>query len=105
MNPMYFIAALVIMAGVTYLIRLLPLLFIRRRITSRFIRSFLYYVPYTVLSSIAFPAIFLSTGSLVSGIVATAVCLLLAYKGRGLITCMTCTILSVLIIEGVLLLI
>ena len=104
MNPVYFITALVLMAGVTYLIRLLPLLFIRRRITNKFIRSFLYYVPYTVLSAIAFPAIFLSTGSLISGILATVVCLLLAYRGRGLITCMVGTILAVLLTEGLLLL-
>ena len=104
MNPVYFITALVLMAGVTYLIRLLPLLFIRRRITNKFIRSFLYYVPYTVLSAIAFPAIFLSTGNLISGILATVVCLLLAYRGRGLITCMVGTILAVLLTEGLLLL-
>lgn len=104
MNPIYFITALVVMAGVTYLIRLLPLLFIRRRITNKFIRSFLYYVPYTVLSAIAFPAIFLSTGSLISGILATVVCLLLAYRGRGLITCMVGTILAALLTEGLLLL-
>ena len=104
MNPIYFIAALALMAGVTYLIRLLPLLFIRRRITSKFIRSFLYYIPYTVLSTIAFPTIFLTTGSLISGIVATVVCLILAYKGVGLITCMASTILTVLLTEGILLL-
>ena len=104
MNPVYFITALVLMAGVTYLIRLLPLLFIRRRITNKFIRSFLYYVPYTVLSAIAFPAIFLSKGNLISGILATVVCLLLAYRGRGLITCMVGTILAVLLTEGLLLL-
>lgn len=103
MNPIYFIAALALMAGVTYLIRLLPLLFIRRRITSKFIRSFLYYIPYTVLSTIAFPTIFLTTGSLISGIVATVVCLILAYKGVGLITCMASTILTVLLTEGILL--
>lgn len=104
MNPIYFITALVVMACITYLIRLLPLLFIRRRITNRFIRSFLHYVPYTVLSAIAFPAIILSTGSLVSGVFATVVCLLLAYRSRGLITCMVGTILASLITEGLLLL-
>ncbi|MBQ7344191.1 MAG: AzlD domain-containing protein [Clostridia bacterium] len=105
MNPTYFFTALLVMAGVTYLIRLLPLLFIRRRITNRFIRSFLYYVPYAVLSAIAFPAIFLSTGSLISGILATVVCLLLAYRGKGLIACMLGSIATVLIAEGLLLLI
>ncbi len=104
-EPIYFILALAVMAGVTYLIRLIPLIFIKKRITNRFIRSFLYYVPYTVLSAIAFPAIFLSTGSLVSGILATVVCLILSYRGKGLITCMLGSIATVLVIEGLLLLI
>ena len=104
-RPVYFIIALTVMALVTYLIRLIPLLFVRRRITNRFIRSFLFYVPYTVLSAIAFPAIFLSTGNLISGVVATLVCLLLAYRGRGLIPCMLASIITVLIIEGIILII
>jgi branched-subunit amino acid transport protein len=104
-RPVYFIIALLVMAGVTYLIRRLPLLFIRRKITNRFIRSFLYYVPYTVLSVIAFPAIFLSTGNLISGISATAVCLFLAYKEKGLVVCMLGSISTVLIIEAILLLV
>ena len=105
MDPMYFILALAVMAGITYLIRLLPLLFIRRRITNRFIRSFLYYVPYAVLASIAFPAIFMSTGNIASGIVATLVCLLLSYKNKGIIVCMAGSILAVVATEGILLLI
>ena len=104
MSTKYFIIALAVMAGVTYLIRLLPLLFVRKKITSVFIRSFLYYVPYTVLSAIAFPAIFMSTGNVISGIIATAVCLLLSYKGKGLIVCMFGSILSVVVIEGLILL-
>ena len=104
MNVKYFILALAVMAGVTYLIRLLPLLFVRKKITNVFIRSFLYYVPYTVLSAIAFPAIFLSTGNVISGIIATAVCLLLSYKGKGLIICMFGSIVSVIVIEGIILL-
>ena len=104
MSTTYFVAALAVMAGVTYLIRLLPLLFVRKKITSVFIRSFLYYVPYTVLSAIAFPAILLSTGNIVSGIVATVICLILSYKGKGLIVCMFGSIVSVIAIEGIFLL-
>lgn len=105
MNIKYFALALAVMACVTYLIRLLPLIFIRKRIKNKFLRSFLYYVPYTVLSAIAFPAIFLSTGNLISGIIATLVCILLAYKGKNLIFCMSVSIISVVIVEGILLLI
>ncbi len=104
MNIKYFALALTVMACVTYLIRLLPLIFIRRRIKNRFIRSFLYYVPYTVLSAIAFPSIFLSTGNLISGTIATLVCILLAYKGKDLIFCMSGSIISVIVVEGMLLL-
>jgi len=104
MNTGYFITALAVMAGVTYLIRLLPLLFIRRRITNRFIRSFLHYVPYTVLSAIAFPAIFFSTEHVLSGLMAAAVCLILSYKGKGLILCMLGGVITVLAVEGLLLL-
>lgn len=53
-----------VMAIVTYLIRMLPLALIRRRIKSRFFRSFLYYVPYVTLSVMTFPAILYSTGSI-----------------------------------------
>ena len=74
------------MAAVTYLIRVLPLTLIRREITNRTIRSFLYYVPYAVLSAMTFPAIFSSTGSEVSAVVGCVVAIVLAYMKRGLLT-------------------
>jgi len=103
-GPVYFFLALLIMAGITYLIRLLPLLFVRKRIKNKFLKSFLYYVPYVVLSVIAFPAIFFSTDNLVSGIVATLICASLAYRGKGLIICMGGGILSALLCEIVIML-
>ena len=57
-----------VMAGVTYLIRLLPLTFIRREIKNTFIRSFLYYVPYVTLSVMTFPAILYATENLWSAL-------------------------------------
>ena len=87
------------MAGVTYLIRLLPILFIKRKIKSRFIRSFLYYVPYTVLTVMAFPTVLSCTGNYVSSIAATVVCMILAYFGRGMITVALGGALSVIITE------
>lgn len=77
---------LVVMAGVTYLVRMLPLAFFRRQIKNRFFRSFLYYVTYAVLGAMTFPAIFFCTGSVVSGIAGTAVALILAFAGRSLLT-------------------
>ena len=74
-----------VMAGVTYLIRVIPFGFFRKKITSRFLRSFLYYIPYAVLSAMTIPAIFYSTGSLPTAIAGTAVALVLAYFDLPLI--------------------
>ena len=72
---------MLVMAGVTYLIRALPLVLIRREIKSRFIRSFLYYVPYVTLSVMTFPAILYSTSTVWSAVGALVVASLLALKG------------------------
>lgn len=74
-----------VMAGVTYLIRMIPLTLVRRQIKSRFINSFLYYIPYTVLSAMTFPAIFNSTGNIITSSVGTVTALILAYVGMPLI--------------------
>ena len=74
-----------VMAGVTYLIRMLPLTLFRKKIRSRFFRSFLYYVPYAVLSAMTIPAIFYATGSTVTSLVGTAVAVALAYMNMPLI--------------------
>ena len=74
-----------VMAGVTYLIRMIPFTFFRKKIKSRFIRSFLHYIPYAVLSAMTFPAIFYSTDSFVSAAVGTVAALVLAYLGLPLI--------------------
>ena len=74
-----------VMAGVTYLIRMLPFAFFRKKITSKFLRSFLYYIPYAVLSAMTIPAIFYSTGNRVNAIVGTVMALVLAYFNLPLI--------------------
>lgn len=70
--------AILLMAGVTYLIRVLPLVLIRREIKSRFIRSFLYYVPYVTLSVMTFPAILSATGTVWSALAALVVAAVLS---------------------------
>lgn len=75
-----------VMAAVTYLVRLLPLTLIRRKIENRFIRSFLYYVPYATLSAMTFPAILTATGSVLSVALGFATALLLAFRGKSLLT-------------------
>lgn len=75
---------MLIMAGVTYLIRVLPLTLIRKEIKSTFIRSFLYYVPYVTLSVMTFPAIIKATQNPVAAAIAFVVAILLAWFGRSL---------------------
>ena len=76
---------ILVMAGVTYLIRMLPLAFFRRKVRSRFFRSFLYYLPYAVLSAMVIPSVFSSTGSVITAAVGLAVAVLLAWLERSLI--------------------
>ncbi len=73
------------MAVTTYLIRMLPLTIFRKPITSRFLKSFLYYVPYACLTAMTFPAILHSTDSLISGAAALVVAVALSYRGKSLI--------------------
>ena len=68
-----------VMAVVTYLIRMLPFTLFRKKISSRFIRSFLYYIPYAVLAAMTIPAIFYSTGNVASSVIGAAVAVILAY--------------------------
>ncbi len=73
------------MAITTYLIRVLPLTIFRKPIQSRFLRSFLHYVPYACLTAMTFPAILSSTASIISGGAALIVAVALAYRGKSLI--------------------
>ena len=82
MNIYIYIAA---MAVTTYLVRMLPLAVFRKPIKSRFIRSFLYYVPYVTLAVMTFPAILDATGSPVAGLLALVVGILAAYFGMSLL--------------------
>ena len=76
---------LAVMFGVVYLVRVLPLTLFRRKITSRFLRSFLYYVPYITLAVMTFPAIVDATQSPLAGLAALAAGILLAWFGVGLL--------------------
>lgn len=74
-----------VMAGATYLIRMIPFTFFRKKIKSKFFRSFLYYIPYAVLSAMTIPAIFYSTGSMATAVAGTAAAVILAYFNLPLI--------------------
>ena len=94
---------ILIMAGVTYLIRMLPLTLIRKRITSPFIRSFLYYVPYVTLAVMTFPAILSGTDSFWSGLAAFAVAVTLSFRNKGLIFTAIATSMTVFALELIIL--
>ena len=76
---------LFVMAGITYLIRMLPMVLIKNKIQNKYILSFLYYVPYTVLSVMTIPAIFYSTGSICSAVAGFFAALVMAYFGKSLL--------------------
>ena len=84
-EPSYVYIAILTAAAVSYAIRVLPLTLIRRPIRSRFIRSFLYYVPYVTLALMTFPAIINATQSPVSGAIALAAGIIAAWLGAGLL--------------------
>lgn len=75
---------ILIMAGVSFLIRVLPLTLIRKQIKNQFFQSFLYYVPYVTLAVMTFPAIIQATQSTVSGVLALAIGIFAAWNGAGL---------------------
>ena len=97
------IASLLVGAGVmfagTYLCKGLTLLCFRKNIKNTFVKSFLYYLPYSVLAVMVFPVILFSTSSIWSGIAGTAVALLLAYFRKGLLVVALSSIATVFVVE------
>ena len=86
MSNKYILLCILTTATVTYLIRMIPMVFFRKKIENKWVRSFLYYVPYSVLAAMTFPAVFTSTGSFAGGIAGCVVAVVLAYLRRGLLT-------------------
>lgn len=91
-----------VMAVTTYLIRALPLLFFKKPIKSRFLRSFLHYVPVACLTAMTFPAILYATDHMISGIIGLAVAVLLALKNKSLIVVAAASCIAVFLTELVL---
>lgn len=86
MTTPYILICISVMALVTYLIRLTPMVVFRKKIKNKWIQSFLYYVPYVVLSAMTVPAVFSSTGSVSSAVAGFLVGVVLAFFRRGLLT-------------------
>ena len=90
------------MAGVTYLVRMVPFTLFRTQIKSPFIKSLLFYLPYAVLSAMTFPAIFYSTGNTLTAVVGTVVAILLAFFDKPLIVVALAASLSALLTDFIL---
>ena len=86
MPSMNFFFYLGVMAGITYLVRMLPLVLVNKKIRNRFLLSFLYYVPYAVLSVMTVPAIFYATSSPWSALAGFVIALILAFFEKSLLT-------------------
>ncbi|HOJ12116.1 MAG TPA: AzlD domain-containing protein [Clostridiales bacterium] len=78
------LAAVLLMAVVTYIPRAFPMVFLRRKLKSEFLRSFLYYVPYAVLGAMIFPKIVYSTGNIYTALAGMIAALIMAYFNKGL---------------------
>jgi branched-subunit amino acid transport protein len=86
MNVSRILISILIMATVTYLVRMLPLVIVQKKISNRFIKSFLVYVPYAVLAAMTFPGILYSTGNVYSACFGLLTAFVLAYNNQGLLT-------------------
>ena len=100
LNMGYLITSIGIMAGMTYLIRVIPMAVFRKKITNRFVKSFLSYVPYAVLSAMTFPAILYCTGSVPSATAGFAAAMILAYFDKGLLVVAVGAAAAVLLAHG-----
>lgn len=90
------------MAVTTYLIRMLPLTVFRKPIKSHFVKSFLYYVPYACLTAMTFPAILYDTTYIISGVAALFIAVLLAFRGKSLLTVSLASCAAVFVCERIL---
>lgn len=92
---------LAIMAGSTYLIRAVPFALVQKKITNRFIRSFLYYIPYAVLTAMTFPAVLFAAGTVAAAAVGFGVAVLFALWGKGLTTVAVAACSAVYIVDWI----
>lgn len=98
-NFLVFLGYLLTGAIVTYLLRMVPMVFFRKKIKNKFLRSLLHYIPFAVLTAMTVPAVFYSSSYTVSAIVGTLAAVILAYFNRGLVTVAAGASVAVLICE------
>lgn len=99
MSDIHFLIYLAVTAGVTYLVRAIPLVLVRGRIKNRFVLSFLHYIPYAVLSVMTVPAIFYATGDRLSATAGFVMAVLLSLRNRSLLTVAAAACGSVLAVQ------
>ena len=99
METSYILAGIAVMAFTTYLIRVLPMVIFRKKITNVWVRSFLFYVPYAVLSAMTFPAILTSTESMLAATGGFVVAIIAAWKERSLVQVAAFACITVFILE------
>ncbi len=84
MNNLQFFTYLLVLAGSTYLIRVIPFVAIKEKINNKYVRSFLYYIPYAVLTAMTLPAALYATSSVISALAGIVVAIILAYRNKSL---------------------
>lgn len=100
---LYAIGMVAIMAVVTYFIRVAPFIFFRKQIKSRFIKSVLYYVPYSVLIAMIFPAVLTVTGNVITSVVGTVVAIIASLNKKSMMVVVALlAVVAILITEGIL---
>lgn len=97
-----YIQFLAVMAGMTFLLRAVPFVLLKKELTSPFWKSFLAYIPYTVLAAMTVPAIFYATDSRLSGICALVTAVIASLLGRGLVVVAVVACVTVLFVDGLL---
>ncbi len=99
MDNSKFLVYLLIMAGVTYLVRMIPMVLIKEKIKNKFILSFLHYIPYTVLSAMTIPACFYATGNPITAAIGFIVAVVAALINRSLIQVAVLSCVAVLVTD------
>lgn len=92
-----YVIMVLIMAGITYFLRVLPVTLIRKKVKSPYINAFLNYVPFAILGALTIPDVFYSTQDIIAAVLGTFVALVVAYLGRGLLTVTIAAVVTVLV--------
>lgn len=105
-ETLYMLLLVFVMAAVTYLIRVTPFVIFKKKINSKFIKSFLYYIPYAVLIAMTFPTVFTVTGNVITSTAGTIVAVIASLNKKCMmVTVAILAVVAVLIAQGILLII